>query len=120
MNNKIPAEIVKSIKHFNARAEVTIRVDTISDEIRKLNKLDLDDLNNVELRAKSYIALAEAKYQAGLISEQEYIFTQYYAVVNLIHETRWLNGYYSDDLEPINIKLRKIEKNYGLKPDEYW
>lgn len=120
MNNEIPKEIVESIKHFNARAEGSIRVDTLSDEIRKLKKLDFDDLSNVELRAKSHIELTEAKYRAGLISEQQYIFDQYYAVVNLIHETRWLNGYYSDDLEPINQKMREIEKIYGLKPDEYW
>jgi hypothetical protein len=120
MNNEIPEEIVESINHFNTRAEGSIRVNALLDEIKKLKKLDFDDLKNVEIRAKSYIEVAEAQYRAGLVSEQEYIFHQYHAVVSLIHETRWLNGYYSDDLEPISQKMREIEKSYGLKPDEYW
>jgi hypothetical protein len=120
MNEEIPEGIIDSIKHFTQRAKASIEVDKIIDEIRTLEKLDFDDVENVENRAKSYIELAERKYQAGLLSEQEYIFHQYHAIVALIHETRWMKGYYSKELNPISEKMRAIEKSYGLASDEYW
>jgi len=120
METNIPDIIIESIKHFDKRAKASIKHDALIEELMKLEKLDFDDLENVEIRAKSYIELAQLKYQAGLFSEQEYIFQQYHSVVALIHETRWMQGVYSDQLDPISNKMREIEKKYGLSDDEYW
>ena len=120
MNEEIPEEIIASIKHFSERAKASIKVDLLVDEIKGLEKINFDDIENVEKRAKSYLDLAEKRYRAGLLSEQEYIFHQYHAIVSLIHETRWLNGFYSNELEPISEKMSDIEKSYGLASDEYW
>jgi hypothetical protein len=120
MKQNIPQEIVASIGHFTERAKASIKLEALLSEIGNIEKLDFDDIDNVENRAKSYIDLAENKYRAGLLSEQEYIFHQYHAIVSLIHETRWLNGFYSKELEPISNKMRTIERGYGLSSDEYW
>ncbi len=120
MDNSVPDAIIESIRHFDKRAKASVKHDALIEELKKLEKLDFDDLKNVEIRAKSYIELAQLKYQAGLISEQEYIFHQYHSIVSLIHETRWMQGNYSVQLDPISNKMRDIEKKYGLADDEYW
>lgn len=120
MSKVVPEDIISSIHHFSERAKASIKVDLLLDELRGLEKIDFDDLQNVEKRAVAYIELAEVRYQAGLLSEHEYIFHQYRSVVSLIHETRWLQGRYSKELELISEKMREIEKSYGLTTDEYW
>ncbi|MBU2713811.1 hypothetical protein [Zooshikella harenae] len=120
MNEEIIEGIIDSVKHFTKRAESSIEVDKVIDEIRLLKELDSDDVVNIENSAKLYIELAEKKYQAGLLSEQEYIYYQYYAVVALIHETRWLKGHYSNELNSVSKKMRDIEKLHGLAQEEYW
>ena len=120
MKKDIQEEILTSIEHFTERAKASIKVEALVKEIKGVEKLNFDDTENVENRAKSYIDLTEKQYQAGLLSEEEYIFYQYYAIVSLIHETRWLNGFYSGELEPISKKMRAIEKAYSLASDEYW
>ncbi|MCP4491944.1 MAG: hypothetical protein GY820_32265 [Gammaproteobacteria bacterium] len=120
MNKDIPEAIVESIKHFSERAKASVEVEKIVDEIRALEKLDFDNIENVENRAKTYIEMAEKQYQAGLLSEQEYTFHQYHAIVSLIHETRLMNGSYAVELDPISKKMRATEKAHGLSSDQYW
>lgn len=120
MDKNIPDVIIESIRHFHKRAKAAIEHDVLIEELEKLEKIDFDDLKNIETKAKSYIELAQLKYKAGLVSEQEYIFHQYHSVVSLVHETRWLQGVYSDQLDPISKKMRAVEKSYGLTDDEYW
>lgn len=120
MNKDIPKEIIESIEHFSQRAKASIQVETLVKEVEGLARLNFDEIENLEKRAKSYISLAEKRYQAGLLSEQEYIFHQYHAIVSLIHEARWMKGVYQEELKPISDKMRAIELDYGLSVDEYW
>ena len=120
MKIEIPEEIIESIKHFNDRAESSLEVNELLEEVGNLYKINFDDIENVEKRAKAYIKVADAQYKAGQISEQEHIFHRYYAVANLVHDTRWMNGHYSEKLHLISQKMKDIEREYGLKDDEYW
>jgi hypothetical protein len=70
-------------------------------------------------RARRFIALARALRASRRISRQEYVF---YASspVNWVHEGRWMDGYYDDDLREIQEGLKAVEREYGLAEGEYW
>ena len=63
--------------------------------------------------------LAIALYASRRISTQEYVF---FAVspVEGVHEGRWFDGAYDDELGPISEAIENIKKEHGLSPDEDW
>lgn len=69
--------------------------------------------------AKKAVAMAKVMYTSRIISTQEYVF---YAIspVEKIHEARQMDGVYETELGPISKKMREIEGQHGLTPDEYW
>ena len=68
--------------------------------------------------AKS-VALARVLYNSRRISTQDYVF---FAVspVEGVHEGRWLDGRYENELGPISRAIEEIQKEHGLEPDEFW
>lgn len=120
MHDQISADFVAAIKHLQFRAEKTLEVEGLRKARGKLGKLDFDDLSSVEGRAKHYLAIAEARFSAGEISEEERAFHRRYALENLVHESRWLNGSYEDVLGPIAESIKQLQSEHGLTDDEYW
>src|SRR5690606_31316136 len=120
MADEIPPDVVDAIAHFQSRAEKTIRANNLIEDRQVLGKLDFGDVSSVEERAKRYIQVADARYAAGQMSEHEHLFHRCYAIENLVHEARWMNHRYDEDLRPISEEMRKIEEEWGLGPDEYW
>ncbi|MBO2663620.1 MULTISPECIES: hypothetical protein [Shewanella] len=120
MNEELPPEVVEAIKHFQERAEKAIALEDLLKNTEFPQKIDFSDLPSLEARAKLYIKIAQARYEAGDISEHELAFHRCYAIEVQIHEARWSNGQYEDILGPIAEKMRAVEKSYGLSDDEYW
>ena len=65
------------------------------------------------------VAFAKALYASRRISLHEYVI---FAIspVEFLHDERWIEGHYDDELKPISQTIEKIEKEHGLGPDEYW
>jgi hypothetical protein len=120
MIDETPIEIVEAIRHFQARAEKSLELTDLLETRSVLGKLDFNDVAGIETRARLYIKIADARYAAGQISEHEHLFHRCYAIENLVHETRWLNGCYDEVLDPVSEKMREIERARGLSDDEYW
>lgn len=120
MNYKTSSDFVDAIRHFQFRAEKSLEADGLRKAHGELRKLDFDDQSSVEERATHYLDIAEARFNAGEISEEERAFHRRYALENLIYESRLLNGYYEDVLGPISEKIKKVQSDHGLTDDEYW
>jgi len=119
MNEELPPEVVEAIKHFQERAEKAIALEDVLKNTEFPQKIDFSYLPSLEARAKLYIKIARARYEAGDVSEHELAFHRCYAIEVQIHEARWSNGQYEDILGPISEKMRAVEKSYGLSDDEY-
>ena len=111
--------MVEAIKHFQERAEKAIALEDVLKNTEFPQKIDFSYLPSLEARAKLYIKIARARYEAGDVSEHELAFHRCYAIEVQIHEARWSNGQYEDILGPISEKMRAVEKSYGLSDDEY-
>jgi hypothetical protein len=71
------------------------------------------------VHAKRNIVLAKLLYASRRISKHEYVIMAV-SPAEAVHQGRWLDGRYDDDLGPINQSLRRIEREHGLGPDQYW
>lgn len=121
MNDDQSKDVVEAMEHFQMRAEKTIALEDLlatSNDIFK--KVDINDLQALESRSRKYIDIAQARYDSGNISEHELLFHKCFAIESQIHEVRWTNGLYQNDLAPISAKMREVEKKHGLSDDEYW
>ena len=71
-----------------------------------------------DLAVKS-IAYTRALYEARRINTQRYVFLAIWEA-EMMREERWMSGQYDEQLIPIGKAMKKIEKENGLKDDEYW
>lgn len=113
-------KIEKAISHFQRRAEKALALEKLLVDIDFPEKLDLNDLPALERRARLYISIAQARYDAGEVSEHELLFHKCFAIENQVHESRWANGIYDESLNPIAEKMKAVEKGHGLADDEFW
>jgi len=120
MNNDTSSDFVDAIRHLQFRAEKSLEAEGLRKAHGELRKLDFDDLSSEEERAKHYLAIAQARFSAGEISEEEFAFHRRYALESLVHESRWINGYYEDVLGPISEEIKQLQSEHGLTDDEYW
>jgi|GEM_PF-1635151 len=112
--------IEKAICHFQRRVEKALALEKFLIEIDFPDKLDLNDLPALEKRARLYIFIAQARYDAGDISEHELLFHKCFAIETQVHESRWTNGAYDASLKHITEKMKAVEKYHGLADDEFW
>lgn len=70
-------------------------------------------------RAARQVALAKALYASRRIAKHEYVVFAIFPV-EAVHDQRWMDGEYQEQLGPISEALRQIEEEHGLGPDEYW
>jgi hypothetical protein len=120
MNEDLPSEVLQAIRHLQLRAEKALALEELLNKNEFPEKIDFSDLPALEDRARLYIQIAQARYEAGDISEHELAFHRCYAIEVQVHEARWTNGGYEDVLKPISEKMREVEKSYGLSENEYW
>ncbi|HHW09057.1 MAG TPA: hypothetical protein GXX29_03675 [Firmicutes bacterium] len=69
--------------------------------------------------AIKFIELVKALYSSRRISKQEFVFYAAMPAIH-IHEERWTDGYYDDELQQIVGKIERVRAEYGLANDEYW
>ena len=120
MKKEIPKEVREAIQHFQERAEKSLALEELLKTKPFPTKVDFGDLPALEDRAKLFIEIARARFDAGEISEHELTFHRCYAIEVQVHEARWTNGVYDDVLGPISEKMKAVEKKHGLADDEYW
>lgn len=113
-------KVEKAISHFQHRAEKALALEKFLVEIEFPENLDLNDLPALERRARLYISIAQARYDAGEMSEHELLFHQCFAIETQVHESRWTNGVYDEFLNPIAERMKAVEKAHGLADDEFW
>jgi hypothetical protein len=70
-------------------------------------------------RAVRLVALAKILCASRRISKQEFVFFAS-SPVESVHEGRLQGGHYRVMLGPISEAMAGIEKEHGLKPDQYW
>jgi len=70
--------------------------------------------------AKREIDLTKKFRDAGGYSLAEYVARSSLILEVFVHENRWLDGAYQEELGPISKRMKEIEKSYGLKEGEYW
>jgi hypothetical protein len=69
--------------------------------------------------ARGQVLLAKVLYSLRRISRQEYVFHAA-SQVEIVHESRMLDGQYDADVRKINEAMRKIEEEHGLTEDQFW
>lgn len=72
-----------------------------------------------EARLPFNVRLAVGLFDAGRITEAEYVFYCSAPIVAL-HERYWTDGRYDAELQPIVAEMERIERSYGLNDNEYW
>lgn len=70
------------------------------------------------VKAMKSVKVAKALYLSRRISTQEYVFFAASPVEN-VHEGRWFDGAYDSDLKLIKNRMKEIEEEYDIGPDEY-
>lgn len=65
------------------------------------------------------VLLAKTMYEARQISRAEYVIFATIPIESL-HESRCSDGLYEEDLRPISVPIDAVERNHGLRPDQYW
>jgi hypothetical protein len=70
-------------------------------------------------RAKNMVTLIQALHASRRITDQEYVFYGS-STIEGINDDRWLTGQYDDELGEIAASMESIEKEAGLKANEYW
>lgn len=112
----------KALKRLDNVAQGENRLDSLRDTLNTIRK---DHKNRKRITrtsptiAAKYIALAQALYQARRISKPTFIHFSVSQVHN-VHDDRWLNGEYNNELAPISNAMDTIKKENGLNPDEDW
>lgn len=71
------------------------------------------------VNAARQVAFAKALYASRRVSLHEYVVFAVFPV-EAIHEGRWFDGHYEDELSPISEAIKKVEEDYGLDPNESW
>ncbi|EMK6932775.1 hypothetical protein V9J79_004263 [Vibrio alginolyticus] len=118
--NEEESKLLDAIGHFEDRAHKTIELEKLLESDTFRSKVDIRDMKSVEKRAKEFLLVANARYDSGNISEHELAFYTCYAIENQVHELRWSNGFYDEELQPISNAMNSVEREYGLKDDEFW
>jgi hypothetical protein len=59
-------------------------------------------------------------YAAGRVTRAEYFYFLTMPLISLVHESRWTDGEYDEDLKPISDRMKQIESAHGLAKDEFW
>lgn len=121
MNEKnIPQDLSDSLNHIVRRLNAKRDLDDFLEANDIPEEIDFNNLEELKKRAVFYVKLSEHSHSAGLSSQADFLFHQYHAIETLIHEPRWMAGFYSDELSPIEKKMKSIEMEHGLKDEEYW
>ena len=68
---------------------------------------------------RAWVRVVRALRASRRISYQEYVFFAA-APVESLYESRWLDRSPHGDVAEITEKMARIEKQYGLKDDQYW
>ena len=118
--NEHTEELRQALEHLDRRAAGSIVLQEALEEYRRLPRCDLSNKINRETHAHAQVALAHALYAAGRVTRAEYFYFLTKPLLSLVHESRWLDGEYDEDLKPISARMEQIESAHGLAEDEFW
>jgi hypothetical protein len=69
--------------------------------------------------AQKWVSLTQAMLDAGRLTQAEALLYRTFSI-NHLHESRWSDGEYGNELDPISKAMKKIENDYGLTEDQYF
>lgn len=102
------------LQHALRQAIARAQLNRIADKMRA----DDAPARDTEEAAQAWVAMGTAMLDGGKISATESVIFLTFAVEG-IHSKRWLDGAYSE-LETLSAQLEAIEREAGLRPDQYW
>ena len=117
---RIPNRTIKSLDAIAQRARSEVSLKSLAGLIWAMRLPRVDDQDATEHWAEISLALTAALHDAGRIDEEDRFFLVAWVVESLIHEGRWMNGCYDDQLESSRDKIRAVEEKLGLAPGELW
>jgi hypothetical protein len=113
------AELSKALDHIRARVAGEISLEKTLAEFDPRSKNRSLSVREQEADLPLNVKLATGLFEAGRITEAEFVFHCGFHIVSL-HEKYHFDGLYDSELEKFSAKMHRIEKRHGLKDNEYW
>lgn len=108
--------ISKALERLDGRALGEDLLQIIKKTVpRSRDKRNRDEVEHT----KNMVTIVQALHASRRITDQEYVFYGS-STIEFIHDSRQMAGQYDDELSEIAAAIDAIEKEAGLKPDEYW
>lgn len=102
--------------HLFHQAEAAFGASLLAKEMRNAKGNGDRGLNS---RYDQLIEIITALRRASKLSQEKFLFMAV-SQASHVHEKRMMDGDYADDLGAIEASIRAIEKEEGLKDDEFW
>ena len=118
--NEHTKELRQALEHSDRRAAGSIALQEALADLQRLPRRDRSNKSNREARARAQVSLAHAMYAAGRVTRAEYFYILTMPLISLVHESRWTEGEYDEDLKPISDRMKQIETAHGLAKEEFW
>jgi hypothetical protein len=118
--NEHTEELRQALERLDRRAAGSVVLQEAVAELRRLPRHDQRNKSNREARARAQVSLAHAMYAAGRVTRAEYFYFLTMPLISLVHESRWTDGEYNEDLKPISDRIKQIEIAHGLAKEEFW
>lgn len=72
-----------------------------------------------EQHAREMVEVTKALYQINRFSYAQYVrYAVFWPLT--VHADRMINGFYAEEMDPISAEIRRVEREHGLKPGEFW
>jgi hypothetical protein len=113
------AELSKALDHIRARATGEISLEQTLAEFDPRAENRTNSVREHEANLPFNVKLATRLFEAGKITEAEFVFHCGFHIVEL-HEKYHFDGLYDSELQKISAKMDRIERRHGLKDNEYW
>jgi hypothetical protein len=112
--------IDRAIEHLDLHALAKSVLPEIAIKFKEMPKLDLNNQENREERARAEVTLARVLYAEGRITKAEYMYFRAMPLISHVFESRWQDGAYVTEIGPLAAEMKQIEKKHGLTEDEFW
>src|SRR5687768_9654539 len=118
--NERSDELRQALEHLDRRAAGSIALQEAIAELRLLPRPERSNKSSREGQARAQVSVAHAMYAAGRVTRAEYFFFLTMPLISLVHESRWTDGEYDEDLKPISDRMKQIESAHGQAKEEFW
>jgi hypothetical protein len=108
-----------ALKHIRGRVAGDVSLQQTLKNLDPLTDNHPRSIEELEAKLPVNIELAVGLFEAGKITEAEYVFYCGFHIVDL-HEKYHFDGLYDSELLEIVAKMEQIERSHGLTDNQYW